>query len=166
MADRREFFRSLACPVREEAPKETAILRPPYAGDLSLFQSRCPTCETHACATACEEEIIVIRADRTPTLNLTEKGCIFCEACAEACEAGVLNLSDGPERVNAFFRIDPKACLAHHDTICFACKEPCIDDAILFNGLYNPVIDEERCTGCGFCMSRCPTQAIDYRVLG
>ena len=164
MADRREFFRSLVNPVREKATQEPAVLRPPYAKEPSLFQSRCPECPDHACATGCEEEIIVIRADRTPTLNLNQKGCTFCDACAEACEAGVLSLEEGAERINAIFRIDPAACLAHHGTICFACKEPCIDDAILFAGLYNPVIDEERCTGCGFCLGRCPTRAIDYRI--
>jgi ferredoxin-type protein NapF len=142
------------------------VLRPPYSGDPSLFQSRCPECPDHSCATVCEEEIIVIRADRTPTLNLTQKGCTFCDACAEACEAGVLSLEEGTERINAIFRIDPGACLAHHGTVCFACKEPCIDDAILFAGLYNPVIDDERCTGCGFCLGRCPTRAIDYRIIG
>jgi ferredoxin-type protein NapF len=31
--------------------------------------------------------------------------------------------------------------------------------------MFNPVIDTERCTGCGFCLSRCPTQAISYEGL-
>jgi ferredoxin-type protein NapF len=49
--------------------------------------------------------------------------------------------------------------------ICFSCKEPCIDDAILFNGMFNPVIDMDKCTGCGFCLGRCPTLAIDFTVI-
>jgi len=166
MANRREFFRSLAAPLKEEATEKLSVLRPPYAIDLSLFQSRCPKCLDHACATACEEEIIIIRADGTATLNLTQRGCTFCDACAKACEAGVLSLEEGSQQINAIFRIDPTACLAHNGTICFACKEPCIDDAILFKGLHNPIIDDERCTGCGFCLGRCPTRAIEYRVLG
>ena len=40
------------------------------------------------------------------------------------------------------------------------------DNAILFNGMFNPVIDDEKCTACGFCLSRCPTQAISYEVFG
>jgi len=68
------------------------------------------------------------------------------------------------DKINASFRIDTQACIAHDGVICFACKEPCIEDAILFNGLFNPVIDTQRCTGCGFCMGRCPTEAIGYQV--
>jgi ferredoxin-type protein NapF len=66
--------------------------------------------------------------------------------------------------LNAIFSISTQACVAHNGVICYSCKEPCIDDAILFNGLFNPVIDDEKCTGCGFCISRCPTEAISYKA--
>jgi ferredoxin-type protein NapF len=68
------------------------------------------------------------------------------------------------EYLHAIFKISLEACVAHHGVICHSCKEPCIDDAILFNGMFNPVIDDEKCTACGFCISRCPTQAISYDV--
>jgi len=69
------------------------------------------------------------------------------------------------EHINATFRIATQGCVAHHGVICFSCKEPCIDDAILFNGMFNPVIDMDRCTGCGFCVGRCPAQAIEYATI-
>lgn len=167
MASRRDFFRSLTRPVtggekREEAPHR---VRPPYAIDESLFQSQCPGCEHHACAAACDEEIIVIGADGTPLLNFRKSGCTFCEECAEVCEAGVLSLTEGQERINARFIISTESCMAHHGTICFSCKEPCLEEAILFAGMFNPVIDDDRCTGCGFCLSRCPTGAITFQPL-
>jgi ferredoxin-type protein NapF len=37
-----------------------------------------------------------------------------------------------------------------------------MEDAILFNGMFDPVIDEDKCNGCGFCIGRCPTQAIEF----
>ena len=172
MASRREFFRSLAQPLgaaqeTEASPASLLSLRPPYGQDESLFQSECVTCESHACVTSCEEQIIVLDETGIPTLDFSKNGCTWCEACAEACEADVLSLerSEAREWINAMFRIDTEACIAHHHVICFSCKEPCMEDAILFNGMFNPVIDEERCNGCGFCLGRCPTQAIDYRVL-
>jgi len=151
--------------VKEERGAVPAVLRPPYAEDMSLFYSVCPQCSDKACAIRCEEEIIVIRADGTPQLNINEKGCTFCEECANACEEGVLDLQRGPERISAKFVIDTSSCMAHNGTICFSCKEPCIDDAILFNGLFNPVIDMDRCTGCGFCLSRCPSYAIGFEPI-
>ncbi len=165
MQNRREFFNSLLPLGDRKKEKFKPILRPPYHKDISLFLSQCPLCQTQACVADCEEEIIVIQADKTPTLNFKNKGCTFCEACAKACELNVLDIDSGQEQINANFYIDSKRCIAHFGTICSACLEPCIDDAIIFNGMFNPVIDDNRCTGCGFCMSRCPSGAIFYKAL-
>ena len=165
MASRREFFTAFRKPLEGTAvQKEEIVVRPPYAKDLESFDTLCVSCESKVCKTVCEEQIIVIRSDGTPMLNFSKKGCTFCEACAVACDGGVLSLDNThtAEKINARFIIDPKSCVAHNEVICFACKEPCIDDAILFNGLFNPVIDSDRCTGCGYCLARCPTKAITY----
>ena len=151
----------------EEAPYQ---VRPPYGLNESAFQNECSACESKACAASCEEQIIVIGGQGIPLLNFTKSGCTFCEACAEACaENGqsVLSLdhTHTSERINARFAISTQSCVAHHGVICFSCKEPCIDDAILFNGMFNPVIDMDRCTGCGFCLQKCPTQAIRYNAV-
>ncbi len=142
------------------------MVRAPYGESESLFQSKCPSCESKSCVASCDEKIIFISDDGTPVLTFKQNGCTFCDDCAIACEEGVLSLEnrDTAERLNAMFRISLEGCVAHHGVICSACKEPCIDNAILFNGMFAPVIDEDRCTGCGFCMARCPTQAISYRV--
>ena len=166
MASRRDFLTAFKKPLENVKQKEELIVRPPYGLSESLFQSECIACESKACVTSCEEEIILIRSDATPMLNFTKKGCTFCEACANACEANVLSLENvhTSEKINARFIISPEACVAHNDVICFSCKEPCIDDAILFNGMWNPVIDMDLCTGCGYCQSRCPTNAISYEA--
>jgi len=171
VASRREFLTAFRKPldrIKERSGKEEVLLvRPPYGSSESLFQSECPACESKACVASCDEKIIVIGAEGSPILNFSKSGCTFCEECANACEADVLSLenSETSEKTNAMFRISTEGCVAHHGVICFSCKEPCIDDAILFNGMFNPVIDEDRCTGCGFCMGRCPTQAISYFAL-
>ena len=166
MADRRDFFKSFTKPLRQTKEESPLLVRPPYGKDESLFQSECPSCESKSCVASCDEKIIFIADDGTPTLTFRQNGCTFCDACAEACEAGVLSLEneETSDWLNAVFKISLEACVAHHGVICHACKEPCIDDAILFNGMFNPVIDDDKCTACGFCMSRCPTQAISYEV--
>ena len=168
MADRREFFKSFVKPLTQNQEEETPrLVRPPYGDSESTFQSECPSCETKACVASCDEKIIVIMEDGTPTLDFSKNGCTFCDECANVCDADVLSLENEAtsEKLNAMFRISLEGCVAHHGVICNSCKEPCIDDAILFNGMFNPVIDEDRCTGCGFCIARCPTQAISFRVL-
>ncbi len=166
MADRRDFFKSFVKPLRQTREETPLWVRPPYGSSESLFQSECPGCESQACVTSCDEKIIFIAKDGIPALTFRQNGCTFCDACAEACDAGVLSLeNEGTSAyLNAVFRISTEACVAHDGVICYACKEPCIDDAILFNGLFNPVIDNEKCSACGFCISRCPTQAISYSV--
>jgi len=167
VASRRDFLKSFAKPLAPKQEEKILLLRPPYGKDESLFQNKCPSCESKACVTSCDEKIIVILEDGTPTLDFSKNGCTFCDECANVCASDVLSLENvaTSERLNAMFRINIESCVAHEGVICNSCKEPCIDDAILFNGMFNPVIDEERCTGCGFCISRCPTQAIVYKVL-
>lgn len=166
MTDRRAFFRAFGEPLRRGREYDSLHVRPPYGRLESLFQKECPACESKSCVASCDEKIIFIAQDGTPALTFEQNGCTFCDACAEACAPGVLSVENEETStwLNAVFRISLDACVAHHGVICYACKEPCIDDAILFNGLFNPIIDDEKCTACGFCLSRCPTQAISYEV--
>ena len=171
MASRRDFLNVFRKPLEaaQQNSKEVSplVVRPPYGQNESLFQSECVACESKACVASCDEQIIMIQEDGTPRLDFSKSGCTFCEDCASVCEPGVLSLehTHTSEHLNATFRISTEGCVAHHGVICFSCKEPCIDDAILFNGLFNPVIDMDRCTGCGFCLGRCPTQAISYDAI-
>ena len=167
MASRRDFLTAFKKPLHEGKEGTPLVVRPPYGLDASVFHRECVTCLNKSCVASCDEQIIFIQEDGTPTLNFSKSGCTFCEACAEVCEAGVLNLehTHNAETLNATFSISTEGCVAHNGVICFSCKEPCIDDAILFNGMFNPVIDMDKCTGCGFCLGRCPTLAIDFKVI-
>jgi len=163
---RRDFFKSFTKPLSRTKEESISLVRPPYGESESLFQSKCPSCESKSCVASCDEKIIFIAEDGTPTLSFKQNGCTFCDECAQACEEGVLSLgnTETAESLNTIFRISLEACVAHHGVICSSCKEPCIDNAILFNGMFAPVIDDDKCTGCGFCMARCPTQAISYTI--
>ncbi len=163
--ERRELFGSIASTLRGNAPKQEqeSLLRPPYNNDLSLFHSECQNCEG-VCAAACEEEIILITQDRTPILNLLKSGCTYCDKCAEACTFDVLTL-DNKREINARITINKSLCISWHSVMCFSCKDPCLDDAIAFKSLFQPIIDADKCTACGFCISRCPVQAIEVEVI-
>uniref|UniRef100_UPI003F634573 ferredoxin-type protein NapF n=1 Tax=Thiomicrolovo subterrani TaxID=3131934 RepID=UPI003F634573 len=133
-------------------------IRPPYAADLSRFGQTCPECEG-MCSNACEENIIIIGKDRTPHLDFSKGGCTYCGACLEACSPGVLSHTEEP--IHAAVRINPLKCVSWQGVMCFSCKEPCLDNAIDFKGLYKPDINASRCTSCGFCIGRCPSEAIE-----
>ncbi len=105
--------------------------------------------------------------DKTPYLSFEKSGCTFCDACANACDFGVLTLA-GKSDISAVVSISVSSCLSWNTVclswntvMCFACKDPCLEDAIVFQGLFKPVIDETKCTACGFCISRCPASAIE-----
>ena len=159
--ERRGFFSSLSSFDRE-AKKQSSPIRPPYCNDDTLFQKYCPGCEAKRCVGVCEEEIIVIAADGTPALDFTRRGCTFCDACAKACEDGVLqDLS--AQSIAAEVEIDVLRCVAWHQVMCSSCKDPCLEDAIRFLGLFRPEIVMDNCTACGWCKTVCPADAIEFK---
>lgn len=159
--ERRELFGSLASSLKKEK-KQEEFVRPPYYSDLSLFHNECNKCEG-VCATACEEDIIFIASDKTPYLLFLKNGCTYCDKCAEACDFGVLTL-EAKNRISATVTINKAKCLSWDHTMCFSCKDPCLDNAIDFKAMFMPTIND-KCTACGFCISRCPTDAIEIKAL-
>ncbi len=157
--ERRGLFTSLSSAMKGTQNQETKIVRPPYNKDASLFHTLCPECDEKACAKVCEEEIILIRDDGTPELTFKEKGCTFCDACADACEPGVLS-DKSIKYIEGKVEIDLLKCIAWHQVMCSSCKDPCLEDAIVFLGLFRPEIDMKKCTGCGWCFPVCPADAI------
>jgi len=158
---RRELFSSLASSLKSKK-KQEKLIRPPYFKDESLFQSECHKCEAK-CVTVCEEDIIKIAQDKTPYLVFGLNGCTYCDECAIACEDEVLKVED-KRKLNAIITINKNNCVSWHHTMCFSCKDPCLDKAIDFAAMFMPTINDN-CTSCGFCISRCPTEAIDIRII-
>ena len=158
---RRELFSFLSTHLKPKAEQESYV-RPPYFNDIHAFDTECQKCDGK-CATLCQEQIIVINNDKTPTLNFSKSGCTYCDECATACEFGVLK-SEYKKKIEADIRIDETTCLSWVGVMCFSCKDPCLEDAIDFKAMFMPSIDVNKCTACGFCISRCPTLAIDIKV--
>ena len=153
---RRELFSSLSSSFSKKE-KQEKILRPPYSQDESIFFTNCIDCEGF-CSTACEENIIFIQEDFTPKLDFSSSGCTYCDLCAIACPNEVLKL-EYKKNIDAKIEIDVLSCLAWNQTMCFSCKDPCLDDAIDFLAMFRPSIND-KCTSCGFCIKVCPTNAI------
>lgn len=149
---RRGFFGAISGLFNEP----DLVIRPPYAVANATYEE-CKTCDA-MCVNVCEEKIIKRDAYGIPFLDFSANGCSDCHKCLEACAPNVLN---DPQRfIGAKARISTMSCMSHHDTICFSCKEPCMDNAIVFEGMFRPIIIPDKCTGCGYCVSVCPSAAI------
>ena len=155
---RRDLFTFLSFSKDE---KEREKIRPPYCDDISLFQSYCTECDLKPCVDICEQEIIRIDKDGVPYLVFDERGCTFCGECANVCKEEFLKNSS--PNMLAKVEIDILKCLSWNKTMCFSCKEPCLYDAINFIGMFRPMLDESKCTRCGYCIGVCPTQAITIK---
>ena len=152
--DRKELFHSL----KNDYIKEYYI-RPPYYEKEELFDALCPVCNGD-CAKVCETNVIDLLENKTPILNLSKNGCTYCDKCAQICKYGVLT-KEYKKLINVTITINSNKCLSWQGTMCFSCKDPCLDNAIEFkNGIFYPNITDS-CTNCGFGIKYCPANAID-----
>ena len=154
---RRELFSSLASSFTKKEEQEN-VIRPPYYENEEVFFTNCINCEDKTCSTVCEENIIIVQEDKTPKLDLTISGCTYCDECATSCEHDVLSIENKKD-INAKIEIDILKCLSWNQTMCFSCKDPCLDDAIDFLAMFRPEINSN-CTSCAYCVKYCPVEAI------
>ena len=159
--ERRELFSFLSSSVKEvvrENANDQMIVRPPYYNDINAFATECQNCEAQ-CASLCQEQIIIIGEDKTPYLDFSKRGCTYCDECAVGCPSDVL-LVENKSKIVADIMINKDKCLSWQGVMCFSCKDPCLEDAIDFKAMFMPEIND-KCTSCGFCIGRCPAEAID-----
>jgi ferredoxin-type protein NapF len=148
----RPLFRGLSKPQ----------IYPPYYNQKSDFE-KCLECENKPCIEACSENILFIENNK-PSINFAKRGCTFCDECAIVCELDVLTIDNKKEKLNCELIINPKKCMAWNQTVCFSCQDVCLERAIDFYGMFNPIINEEKCTSCGFCVGVCPSDAIEVHI--
>jgi len=161
--DRRDLFSSIGQSFQGEKLLEVGTIRPPYFKDLLDF-NKCIECEDKWCIGACEEDILDADKDGIPLISFANSGCTYCDDCAIDCDQGVLEV-EHKQNIKANIKIDMIKCMSWHDTLCFSCKDPCLDNAIEFIGMFRPEINLSQCTLCGFCIKYCPVDAISITEL-
>lgn len=152
---RRQFLRG------DFRQHETPI-RPPGALDETGFLARCTRCS--ACIEACPEKIIKKDQAGYPVLDFSMGGCAFCNKCADVCEQDALQVCRTEQPFSTTIATITDECLSLHGVNCRICEDACEPRAIRFKlmegGLTLPWIETSSCTGCGFCVSICPSRAI------
>lgn len=161
MSERRGFFASFRS-IATGLVKEDKPYYPLLPGFVADRASSCAECETSACRTSCGEEIVLIGAEGVPYMDFSRRGCTFCGDCAQVCPHDLF-VTEPVERIDAYAQINLLGCLAWNKTICRSCADVCNEKVIQFTGLFNPEINADRCTGCGFCVGVCPGFAVTIR---
>jgi len=154
--ERRDLFTFMF----KKKEKKKHIVRPPYFASEERFALDCIHCDGK-CAVVCPEKIITILEDKTPVLDFSLGGCTYCDECALICPSGTLTLLE-KKKIDMVVSIDMTKCMSWQNTMCFSCKDPCLDEAIFFDGMFKPTISGDNCTSCGFCIKVCPSDAIVY----
>ena len=152
---------------------EADLLRPPGAHGEKDFASRCVKCGK--CMEACP--YIAIKPARddagaavgTPMIDARAQACRLCEdfPCVEACPTNALRDIETRSDVKMGIAvIDEDLCIAFQGMRCEVCYRTCplIDEAIVIDyrlregdaihSVFAPVIDEDKCVGCGLCVER------------
>lgn len=150
---------------------------PPASVGRTLFSSLC--CRCGSCIKACPTRIIRFNSGpadllsfMTPEVKFGPGYCLEeCNLCSRVCPTGAIALFD-PEAKGQLFMgsagISLPDCRLLNNSECNKCRESCKYRAIEFyhpSGYLNmyPVIDEEKCVGCGACMVVCPESCIIIR---
>jgi ferredoxin-type protein NapF len=152
-ASRRNFFRG--------RPRPKIETRPPWALPETSFTDRCTRCND--CLDVCPEQIIVSGDGGFPTINFQLGECTFCGECVAACKPLALIRLESQAAWTHKALIGP-TCLPERGIECRTCGDFCQANAIRFSprlgGSPIPVIEAEKCTGCGACLAPCPVNAI------
>ena len=106
----------------------------------------------------------------TPMIDARAQACRLCEdfPCVEACPTNALRDIETRSDVKMGIAvIDEDLCIAFQGMRCEVCYRTCplIDEAIVIDyrlregdaihSVFAPVIDEDKCVGCGLCVERC-----------
>ncbi|GIU50191.1 ferredoxin-type protein NapF [Shewanella algidipiscicola] len=135
-------------------------IRPPWSRTDIEFTDICTRC--NLCIEACETAIIFRGDGGFPEINFSQAECTFCTKCVSACKEPLFN--DPQQEPWQLRAVIDNSCLALSGIWCQACKDACDARAITFTPAIGcapqPAIMLDSCTGCGACVSPCPSQSI------
>jgi len=161
--------------------KPAPFFRPPASLNEKLFNTLCVRCGN--CIKACPGNILTQHqqahnpiAWMTPELTFQNKGyCLEdCTLCGEVCPTGSISpftLEAKKQLYIGSIKIGLEKCLLTELKECDRCKTVCAYQAIKIVPtdapfLSKPVVDLQKCVGCGACAAVCPAETIHMVLPG
>lgn len=156
--------------IRQRHPN---LIRPPAAlpeEEFNLACIRCGECKK-VCITGGIQPTFLeggIPSLMTPRLIPSVGYCEEkCNMCSQICPTGAIQkfeIKDKPNIVLGKARIDRSSCIAWAlEEYCLVCDEHCPYKAIYWrkiDGQLKPLVDMDKCVGCGTCENKCPVQPL------
>jgi len=153
------------------ALRSASLIRPPGTLPETEFQARCVRCGE--CIKGCLTNTLQpvwfeagLSGLWTPKITARLAGCEQgCNLCGQVCPTAAirpLSLEEKSFAKVGTARIDKTRCIAwEQDKKCLICDEICPYNAIVSQFVTGhpitvPVIDEDKCNGCGYCECKCP----------
>ena len=146
-----------------------AVLRPPGARAGGQFLATCIRCSL--CVDACPYDTLRSEgpldglSSGSPYFNARENPCRLCPneeelLCVAACPSAALEATKIEEIDIGVAEIDRSICLAYNGATCRACWHACPFpyEAIRYDTRLRPVVDADKCIGCGLCEHACLTE--------
>ncbi len=173
------LLKSLRLPAAG-TPADVLPILPPGAGNADRFGALCTRCYT--CLNVCPTDVLRVRytAGRPvvqlfiPELDPDAGFCDqFCNRCTQACPTGAilpLTLEAKQRRQLGIALVRQDACLAWADgKYCMVCQEFCpyqaIDTDTGPKDLPRPMVNADRCRGCGACQYECPAVRLGKAII-
>ena len=163
----------LAVIEKKQVPKRTTPLVPPGAGSARSFAQHCTACQL--CVSACPNGVLHPSTDlmklMQPEMSYERGYCRpECTRCSDICPARAIRPISVEEKSST--RIGhavwvKQNCVPLTDGVdCGNCARHCPSGAILMipsdaddpDSVKIPVVNEERCIGCGACENLCPAR--------
>ncbi len=161
----------LALVEAKKKPERETRITPPGSVSLKHLADRCTGCQL--CVSVCPNRVLRPSSDPAHFLQPEmsyEKGYCRpeCTKCSEVCPTGAILKITKAEKTAIHVGhavVDPWSCVTSNDESCGNCARHCPVGAIRmsqneFNpdGVRVPVVNPERCIGCGACEYVCPVR--------
>jgi len=173
--ERREGDGGLAEIKDKKSPRRTTPIVPPGAASLRNFADRCTACQL--CVSACPSHVLhpstEVAKFMQPEMSFERGYCRpECVKCSEVCPAKAIIpitlAAKSATQIGHAVWIKANCLVLRDDITCTSCERHCPTGAIRLVPQPNakpkspkiPVVDTERCIGCGACESLCPARPL------